>query len=460
MGSIGTILYLIQAGVWADVDEIVSVSGGSTASAAILVHGGDSDDDTITGMRTLFERAVRDRVLPTRTPRRVALSAATLLTFVGLMLVVLGAVGRGPVPMPDNRVVALLIGLSTVPIASLVSRRALAALLTDYLQTLLDPKALLDAYGARRRQHVFCVTGLSSGVPYYFWAGGGTAFGAGGKLSGPRMARDPNAMWGAALQAGYGVVEAVYSSGALPGIARVRSPQPFTADDQSVLAPERELLVDGGVTGIFGDQIAHRWAWSPMDSYRGDQPSTYVVDGGRHIRATGRAANFLGRLSVSVLLSRWLKVSLEATYVNDLIALTDNADTSVIRLCTRRLPIRAEGSQPSLRRRAGPGETRYRDASSSRDSGIRVDVPRRDDRTAMSTRLDALRRDSGTVGLFGLTSRAAALLVVTGFVAAAAGDPGFTDEDITAGLARAGASLGVGAALHKIWIDTSNCPSQ
>ena len=41
-------------------------------------------------------------------------------------------------------------------------------------------------------------------------------------------------------------------------------------------------------------------------------------------------------------------------------------------------------------------------------------VSRRDDRTAMSMRLDTLRRDSGTVGLFGLSPRAAALLVVAG----------------------------------------------
>lgn len=175
VGSVGVILYLMYAGRWTAVREIVSVSGGSAVNAALLTSGGWKDERTDVERLSLFTKAlVNDRAMP-KTGRRVTIVAVAVALLGGLVALIVLAIASWPAW------VALIIGVCAFPVALQLGRRIGAAYLRDVLRTTLDLKGrdkatltVVDNYVARRggRQHFFAVSGLVSRAPYFFWVGG------------------------------------------------------------------------------------------------------------------------------------------------------------------------------------------------------------------------------------------------------------------------------------------------
>ena len=175
------------------------------------------------------------------------------------------------------------------------------------------------------------------------------------------------------------------------------------------------MLVDGGLSGIFGEQIESTLQRDPKDTWRGDH-QRLAVDGGRHAMSDRPLVRRLGELSVAYTVVRWLQASLEATYVNDL---ADWRDTELVRLCV----------EPDGRRCAG---------AVTEDPVARA-VTRGQAATAH-------------LGLFSLDAPSADLAIVVGFAGTArALNPAVTAEAVEAGLADVGPRLGRGASLASCW---------
>jgi hypothetical protein len=392
LGGVGVIGALHHLGRWGDVADVVTVSGGSIVNGALLGQrrdtdghppqpgesGGGGSDDPMPALGRFVEALVTDRAGLWRTPRRALALAVTILV-VALCVVALAVASvRGPGWF------GLLVGLLLVPVVSLVIRRYLSVLTSDVIAIVTDgARVPLTAGGPRR--HVFCASGLSSGVPYYFWSGG----------------RRPHTAWGEPVQEGYTVADAVLASSSLPGTTTVRAPHAF----------RREPLVDGGVSGIFGEQYESTLERDPHHTWRGDH-QRLAVDGGRHVMSDRALVQRLGRFSMTYTVLRWLTVSLEATYVNDL---ADWKAAEVVRLCAVSHEPEHEGDDPEAR-------------------------------------LGRLRTANSATGLFTLDRDGASVAVTTGAVATLrALTPRCTHDEIVAALSSIGAALGWNDQLVTTW---------
>lgn len=429
-GAIGAVHFLLATERWSSVREIVSVSGGSSPNAALLTLGDGSDDGTRQALKSLFERAVADGVMPWRTARRmVALVGAVVLTAAVVTAM------SSPLWL-DTSLGVFICGLLLVPVALQFGRRLAAFYTRDYLATITASRGVdLASFADRDRQHVFCAAGLSSATPYYFWAGGSTFF-AGGDLSGSMLSRGRGRFWGAAVQDGYTVDSAVYASSALPGIATVRAP---TASEtgRADLLPFAELLVDGGVCGGFGDQIGSGFRRSPSDTHRDDPSHIIAIDASRHVVA---AAGRLTGVSMSILLARWLKTSIEATYVNDLL---DLRDAKLVRIADDETALVEADRSPRAHDDIGAGLPASQRLRLRNIAGQAVTPD-----PALANALRTLRKETAAIGLFGLSAPTAATAVTTGLVATLLEfEPSATVARASELLAVAGASLGLGSGL-------------
>lgn len=410
IGGAGALAYLTQHGWWDRVDEVVSVSGGSTANAAVLTRGAHSYEQTLESIEDFFARATHDLGQPWRQPKRFGFLAMLIAPVLVLLLLILASIGLVPIPDILHRpVVGLVIGLVAPFATSVVVRRAAAGYLRNYLGSLTNGfDFTLSGFRQSPRQHVICASGLSSGHPYYLWSGG-TEFFAGGDLGRPRQAHIPEQLWGISAQAEYSVADAVFASSSLPTLARVQAPN--ITERQGIA---KELLIDGGVSGIFGGQVGAGLRDQGSGGARSNPSDGHiiVIDSGRHVQSPGRVGRTINRLSISALLARWLKVSLEAGYRRDLRELDD---THLIRI--------AEGFG-ELNDNAGP----------------------------VLAGFDELRRRTAQMGLLNYNADRALNAFVTGWVGSALTlDQQCSPAVIEAGLGALGSQMGRGEEFVQYW---------
>ena len=211
LGGVGAISALHGTERWADVTEVVSVSGGSLLNGALLAlrDSGDPVDDPHPALGRFIARLIEDPMRLVGSPRRAGLVAGVGLTV--LSAVVLAATVAGVIG-PDgwwrSGWVGLLVGVIAIPVVVSVARRFASAMWGDWVHTVTGGRDVALAGSPDARRHVFCTSGLSSGVPYYFWAQGSV----------------PSMAWGEPIQAGYTVSDAVRASTTLPSMRGVRAP--------------------------------------------------------------------------------------------------------------------------------------------------------------------------------------------------------------------------------------------
>jgi hypothetical protein len=408
IGSIGAICALVDLGNWADVNEVISVSGGSVTNAALVRghtegqryrqptesrEGGSSPEseagsinDPRPALAELIGRLLKDRASLLATPRRRAIMGFFACSVVVLGLVFATSLGFGPVHLPAGLI--LLIGVATPMAVVMLARLGLGWLWSDIVSALVDGRNVPLQGSVADRRHLFCASGLASGVPYYFWANGDA----------------PSIAWGELLQTGYSLHDAVLASTSLPGVGAVRAPSTL----------RNEVLVDGGVSGIFGQQREVAIERQAKDTFRGE-PQRIAIDGGRHSVAYKEGLSPLTKFSILFALSRWLKASLEATYINDL---GDFKDGQLIRLC--------------------------RDPSMMPTNG------------ANGAALDRVREATSKLGLFGVNKATTGDAVLAGYVATRlAFQPTTPSEDLLVGLRTTGVALGLGDSLAVRWQELS-----
>lgn len=384
LGSVGAVCALYDADEWQHVSEVVSVSGGSMANGALAAA--TDHDDPRPSLGDMAHRLLDDGMKVGATPRRRLLVVGAAASLLAVVAVLLAAAGVGPWSPPAW--VGVVMGLLFVPAVVFIIRRLGPILYRDVVDAIVGPDAETELSHlpaqAGDRRHVFCAAGLSSGVPYAFWTGG-TA---------------PAVRWGEAIQVDYTVADAVNASSSLPALGSVNAPG----------ALRSERLVDGGAVGIFGQQAHEGFARTARNTYRGTE-RIVAVDGGRHSVSAGSTGRMVGFFSSTYLLMRWLKVSLEATYVNDLV---DARGQTLVRLCR----------DPSMPATGGP----------------------------LGPVLDSLAASTTSLGLTSLGTDAAIDAVACGYARMRVQlEPAFTDREMADALALAGDQLGFGERLAERW---------
>jgi hypothetical protein len=421
-GGMGVITALVVAGDWPRVREVVSVSGGSFVTGALVAHGdpmvGGASAD-IAALGSLFDRVVEDRVTAWASLRRLLWLIATVAWVAAVVLLVVRVAGSVP------PVVAVLITVVVgIPLAVQVGRRLLGRAYADVVDRFVAagaaPLASFHTPGAHRR-YVICASGLRTSAPYYFEVG--------------RDGDAPPGRWGVHVDAAAAPAlrDVVLASTSLPLIDRVRSPR---ADGCPVVP---EPLVDGGASGVFGQQLRDPWgggAAGTSGSAGAAGVEVIAVDGMRHeVDRPGLTARFGAwvstHVSITALLVRWLKVGSEALYVNDLM---DLDGVTTVRLCAADLPRRSTRDPLVKEWEAAFDDlcaARSRHAEMSGDGDI-------------AAGLRTLRERATRLGLFGLSRDRAVDVVTLGFVAtwvartdAATRDSGRLEQD----LGRAGSLL-------------------
>ena len=160
--DLGLLLYLVDAGLNTDVDQIASVSGGSITNrvrgAALRLPARDREEfDPIAG--DLLVRLVRRGIVGGRHYAAMA-AVAIALGATGSMLLLGGSV----LGLPRWAGIPVLLALGAL------------ALLRGHLLEAASRRAVLDHPGAPRTlgavvssvEHLFCTTDLRTGMPFYF----------------------------------------------------------------------------------------------------------------------------------------------------------------------------------------------------------------------------------------------------------------------------------------------------
>lgn len=349
-GSIGVLLFLHQTGQWNSVRELASVSGGSTVNGALLTAGGFTEDELtdVERLHHLFRNLVADRARPFHTRRRgVIVVGVALLTLVIVGSLVMAIRGWGLAGWQAG-VAGLATGLVVVPLGLQIGRRLLTLYLRDVLETATEARRVKIADAAARprlrdgdRTHIICASGLASRAPYFFFVGPLESLG--------QQQSDGRLSWGYPIrptgeQNDYSVGDAVLASSSLPMIGFVRSPRNSEAGDGHLYGvTSGEPLVDGGGSGIFGDQLRVPFATAAdrvSISYESTSAPTIMVDAFRHVRLpskrswkTTAGSIVRDRISSMIHLIGWVKVVTEALYVNDVLEVSTRSDTTVLRLC-------------------------------------------------------------------------------------------------------------------------------
>ena len=383
-GAIGAVMYLHDTQCWSDVRDVVSISGGSFVAAALGADGVDDTDPSA---------ALGDLI-------------RGLLSIGGPVRRRLAALG-------------LLLPLGVVPPVLLLATRWLAS---KFWRNLLR-----RVFGDRRprqsgaHRYVICATGRESAMPYYFCAGDRHDNIDGHDVAGPDVAgpdADPGRQWI--------IRDVVLSATALPWVTGTRTRNRRDGLDSSDRG-RGEVLIDGGVTGMFGNQFFQRPPWATAS---GDGARTLVVDSGRVHRRGGRVLEWVTSMSTVAMLGRWLQIALDSAFRNEIYrtsaASPISAGTDAVPLRTHLVRV-AETDEADLH---SPGWTF----------------------SERARRIEHGRRIVHRFGLTGLNERNALTTIVVAVAACAAefeADPGI--ESISTRLHDIGARLGVGNKLVDVW---------
>ncbi len=395
-GSIGSLAYLESTGRWRHVRHVVGLSGGSFVAGALGAKGVDDDQPWSTlarltremvGLKWRMRAAMAGLVLP------FAVVAALVWWWTPMLLL-------AP---------TILLYLSRLVI-SIGWRRML--------------KRLFDDAGPRdegRRRYVVCATGRSSARPHFFVTGDLERL----QTDSSRKGED----WGRVVPAGWTWTDAVVSSTALPWVNGYRT----VTDRAKGRAGKGEVLIDGGVVGIFGRQWFDQ---ALLGTSPGDSKRTLAIDTGRKHRTGGRLTETITSLSTVGLLSRWVQIALDASFRKEI----ERAD-------------RAENEATSGRVVMNLVRVAETDVGDHHDQEARWhEVVRR---------LEHGRCIVRRFGLVGLSERNCLTTVTVAVVACIVDIEGFASaehvqqqlRDIEERLREIGAHLEVGDALAAIWED-------
>lgn len=312
LGGIGAILYLLDSdGVfkWGNVDEMVGVSGGSQPIAALATSGAASPPNVSEAMKRLYAAIDDDRLTLSTPKRRVLVANIAWVATLPLMLWVLLAVFFIPA------IIAFPIGLVTIAIVYRVVSWLLSKLQEDYIRTILratsaDPSNAdrdLKELDRTDIHYSIVMAGVDTGRMYRAWIGP--------KL--PDLAVKGTEA-GRQFIDSISPVEASLASSSLPPTGRLRPPDTASNLDSTQY---RELLIDGGVGGNFGLQITSGITKSIVTGQTSADPrNVLALDAGRRIE---RDSLILRKVSTVARLLRWVQLSGEATYLNDLEDLKD-----------------------------------------------------------------------------------------------------------------------------------------
>lgn len=274
--GIGAIAYLVDCKKWTDVTTVVGVSGGSFVAGRLMLEADGGAE-------------------PTEALRNLSCELLAL---------------RGPL----QRRIALLAVLSPVAIVPgglYLGRRLGGRLFASLTRLVFGDR---EPVSGTRRRYVICATGQDSALPYFFVPGAPPQ---------PGLAPGPE-VWP--------VRAAVAASSALPGLGGHRT----TAVPDLRRDPTRgrpELLVDGGLGGIFGTQWwdRHRGAEGTLYFRDPTEESSLIIDAGRNHRRP-RGLGRLSTLSTIGMLSRWVQIALDNAYQRMLRQLADPSNGGTTRV--------------------------------------------------------------------------------------------------------------------------------
>ena len=431
-GCIGVILALVHYGRWQRVTRVISVSGGSMINGALVANRATDDESTQRAMATMWRQMTHHGIKPWSTaPRRRGMAGAAALV---------GATAFGIRSLCGSsrrlngragRATGFASGLVIQPLVVTAGRRIVSVYFREFLAGSLEPAGedgitRLSQAEALPRQHIICATGRATSVPYYFVAGPG----------------HEEFAWGTELRDGYSVVDAAWASSSLPGLETVRGPA----------SSEFEILVDGGASGMFGEQVNSRLERSAGTALSGaaavapDQPRTdldsiaLVVDAGSHAKPPSRLLRRLGPLSMIYVLGRWVKAAMEATFVNDLHDFQGNHQIHI----TESGRVWRRSPTPKL----GPTIKSPSVIVANEDGTI----SRLHTDPEILEAVNRGRSETRGLGLLGVTRSSSLAPIVVGFVATALEfNPSLTVDELDDALRVAGEKLGAGNALVDKW---------
>lgn len=393
---------------WTDINEIVSVSGGSLLNASLAGHT-STVEETQSRLKEIRGRLVRDGLLPHRTTRRVAITLTAVIVAVALVWILLAAFGIVGPDVLSTSPWSVLIALAILPATITAARRLGGAYQRDFLDEIIGSAGTAIESVVSTRRHIICSSGLASGLPYYFTVGG-----------------EPfEPVYGTALDTGYSLGDAAAASTALPGLGRVRAPKEL----------RREVLVDGGVSGGFGEQVTTTIRRRPQDTWRSDG-DWFAVDAVRHLTSNSKVSQLAQSVSMLTLLGRWLKVSLEATYVNDLLDLGPGQYARV-------------WSQNILPPPPPDPATIFRDGSAPTPPDEAADSPER-------RKLKCLQTSVSRMGLHSVRRKHIDLGIVVGFVSTLEVRHRLETDEVKKALCWLDAALGADGQLLEVWTETDS----
>lgn len=427
-GAIGAVMYLVQTGRWDRIRDVVGISGGSFAVAALARPAGESagdepGDEPEAAMRWLYGSLVG-------AGRRAVSAVGFVAMFV--IALVMATVLTVLISWSDHKLVATLLTVFVVAFASVMMRVVIASRFRSIVRNVFHNESMRTTTGDRR--YAIGATGLDDGQLYSFTSDPETDARRWLAHAGPEELAVP--LGGAPLW------KAVHRSTSLPGLGQlstrmmvVPSRPRFPGDtNTSIRVPDR--LVDGGISGIFGRGLI-RVDRPPVarvtagDRRQPEPVGVLVVDAGRRLVATTgkqwrhRTQRWLERLSVVYHLARWLQIAFDTAYRHELAHVRDGqqADGCVFRLV--RLAEREE--QPDRRSVTARSERRRGDLD----------------------RLTALRDEVHQLSLLGVTRVTASQATAVAIAACALE---FDDEpDIVGLLGSIGERLGRGSDLSDAW---------
>lgn len=338
-GGIGAVMYFTHRGMYRAIHDVVGISGGSFAVAALArqpsradrTHHGpghgaagdramespEADDDGHVGaLRQLLE-ALEGAGSQTRSILGIVAAALVVLATVG------GLVTVGVVRNSANAVWVLAL-LSALVAGSFLVRAAATMrwkwiLRGVYGTHTMAPTPPDDEPGRPGRRFAIGATGLSDGYLYSFTSSPDDDV--------PRWRQDPRL---ATPLGGHRLADVVARATSLPGIGQLGVGRVWlpTCDHGHHTRRDRhrcdsipDRLVDGGVSGIFGRgliQARYRQAEGT-----GEPTEVVVVDAGRRLppetrSLSARLARLGQRSSALILLSRWLQVAMDVAYREEL----------------------------------------------------------------------------------------------------------------------------------------------
>lgn len=331
-GGIGAVMYFTHRGMYRAIHDVVGISGGSFAVAALArqpsrarlagrSNGTDGEPDTgddghVGALRHLLE-ALEGAGSKTR----------SILGIVATGLVALAAVAgvvTASAVNDDTKSVWVLALLAALVAGSFLVRAAATMRWKWILRGVYGTHAMAptppdDGPGRPGRRFAIGATGLSDGYLYSFTSSPGDDV--------PRWRRDPGL---ATPLGGHRLADVVARATSLPGIGQLGVGRIWlpTCDHGQHTRRDRhrcdsipDRLVDGGVSGIFGRGLIQARYRRIQGS---DEPTeVVVVDAGRRLppetrRLGARLARLGQRSSALILLSRWLQVAMDVAYREEL----------------------------------------------------------------------------------------------------------------------------------------------